>query len=267
MAIQQENIIRRQTIKETQIRHSGIEHWHHRIELALVLEGSYQIRIGSRQRLCQPGDLALIRSGQIHAFQNGPGCRIRICTFDPAVLYGILPEPRFPKSFIPAQALEDAGLTRTVSGLMDDILMESTAQPPLYETLMLTQILRLYTLLLRHFEDDTPQCQSLSQLQQFQVALEYIENHYDENITLSQIAGAINYNPTYVSTLFVNCSGVNFKTYLDSFRIKKAVDLLRSTENTVSDIAAQCGYDNVRTFNNTFRRITGQSPCALRKSF
>ena len=76
----------------------------------------------------------------------------------------------------------------------------------------------------------------------------------------------MNYTPTYVSTLFVSCAGVNFKTYLDNFRVKKAADMLCSTQQTITDIASQCGYDNVRTFNNAFRRVTGQSPSQLRKN-
>ena len=210
MPIQQENIVRRQTIKETEDRHSGIEHWHHRTELALVMEGSYQIRIGKQQWLCLPGDLAVIRSGQIHAFRNGPGCRIRICTFDPAVFYGILSEPRFPKSYISAQALAEMGLSQTVSGILDELLREKAEQPPLCEALMLTQLLRLYTLLLRHFEDDTPQGQPLSQLQQFQTALEYIENHYSENITLSQVAEQCGYTDyVYFSRRFRQITGLS----------------------------------------------------------
>ena len=267
MNVRQENIVRRQTAKETDTRHSGIIHWHHRMEIVMVVKGEYCIRVDKQERLCCPGDLAVIRSGQLHAFQNGPGCRIRIFTFDPAVLYNILPDACFPKVFITAQALEEAGLTRTVHRLLEEVLQEKVHQLPHHEPLMLTQLIQLYTLLMRHFGDNSPMSrQPVSQLRQFQVALEYIEIHYAENITLSQVAGAINYNSTYVSTLFVSCSGVNFKTYLDSFRIKKAVDLLRSTTDTVSDIAARCGYDNVRTFNNTFRRVTGQTPSQLRKS-
>ena len=118
-----------------------------------------------------------------------------------------------------------------------------------------------------HFEDDSATDEkTLARRQQFQLALEFIAEHYARSITLADVAEVINYTPSYVSTLFVSCTGVNFKTYLDHFRVKKAADLLCSTRQTVTDIAIQCGYDNVRTFNNVFRRVTGQSPSQLRKN-
>lgn len=267
MAIHHENILRTQTLKKTDIRHSGIDHWHQRAEFVYILDGECRIRVGKEERLCLPGDLAAVRGGQIHSLRNEPGCVLYISTFDPAFLFHFFPEPRFPQSFIPLELQRAAGLETEISRLFGSICREWTEEAPFYETLMRADILRLYTLLVRHFEDGSPRDeQSLARLRQFQTALEFIAAHYAENITLSDIAGAISYNPTYVSTLFVTCAGVNFKTYLDSYRIKIAVDLLRSTQRTVSDIAAQCGYDNVRTFNNTFRRVTGQSPSQLRRS-
>ena len=95
--------------------------------------------------------------------------------------------------------------------------------------------------------------------------LAYITEHYAENISLADLSATINYNASYISTLFVTYTGVNFKTYLDNFRINLAVELLRSSNQTVADIAAHCGYENIRTFNNTFKRITGTTPSFVRK--
>lgn len=266
MAFYRENIIRKQTIKYTDICHNGFAHWHQRAEFAYILEGEYLAQVGKHQQRCNAGDLVFIRSGEIHSFSNGSGCQIAFCTFDPAILFRLLPEIRFPKSFISAHELFEARLSAEVADLFQKIYWEQQEKQTFFETRMLSNIISLYVLMVRHFEDAVP-CtkQALARLEQFHAALEYIEQHYAENITLSHIAKAISYNSTYVSTLFVSCSGVNFKTYLDNLRIKKAVDMLHLTTLPISDISAQCGYDNVRTFNNVFKRITGQSPSELRK--
>ena len=78
------------------------------------------------------------------------------------------------------------------------------------------------------------------------------------------MAKIINYNPSYVSSLFVSYTVVNFKSYLDSFRINKAVELIKNTNATITDISAQCGYENIRTFNNTFKRVTQMTPTQMR---
>ena len=267
MEIRHENIVYTQTMKIFSQEVRPIAHWHQRAEFMYVLVGQCRIRIGSLERLCVPGDLAVIRSGQIHSLQSPPGCRLYVSTFDPTLLYHFFPELRFPRSFITAQEQAGAGLAEEIARLLGSIYTESSKHEDLYETLMRADILRLYSLLVRHFEE--AECrneQTLVRLQLFQSALEFIADHYAENLSLGDVAQAINYNPTYVSTLFVSCAGVNFKTYLDNFRIKKAVDLLRASRLTVAQVAAQCGCENIRTFNNTFRRVTGQTPSEIRRS-
>lgn len=245
---------------------SGIDHWHRRAELVYVLEGQCQIRNGSLRRLCHAGELAVIRSGEIHSLWCDPGHVIYIATFDPSMYYQFFSAPSFPKPFISARELAAAGLDREIPRLLGEIFCENRDRAPLHDALMRAAMLRLYSLLIRHFEDETLRDEkSLAQLQQFQTAVEFITAHYAERITLADVAGVINYNPSYVSTLFVTCAGVNFKAYLDQFRIKRAVDLLTTTRRTVADIATQCGYDNVRTFNNAFRRVVGRSPSQMRK--
>lgn len=267
MQIYHEKIQFRLTANKSHSPASGFDHWHQRVEFMYVMEGSCLISIGKQKRLCGPGDLAVIRSGEIHSLLSSAKYSMYIFTFDPALFSYFLPESRFPKSFITAEEQISAGLDGEIANLFHEIYREKLVQAPLHEAVMRAGILRLYSLLIRHFEDDSPRDEkSMTRLQQFQTALEFIAEHYAEPITLADIAEVINYTPTYVSTLFVSCAGVNFKTYLDNFRIKKAVDQLCSTRYSVTEIARQCGYDNVRTFNNVFRRITGQTPSQLRKT-
>ena len=267
MPIYHEKIQPNLTVRSSRGPASGFNHWHQRVEFMYIMEGKCQIQIGKQQRLCGPGDLAVIRSGEIHSLLSSSPYLIYIYTFDPALFSYFLPQTRFPRSFISAEEQKSAGLADEIANLFHGIYRETQEQAALYETMIRADMLRLYGFLIRHFEDDSPRdAQSMTRLQQFQTALAFISDHYAEPITLADIAEVINYTPSYASTLFVSCAGVNFKTYLDNFRIKKAVDLLCSTRQTVSEIALQCGYDNVRTFNNAFRRITGQSPSQLRKT-
>lgn len=246
---------------------SCLDHWHQRAEFVYVMEGACSIKVGKQQRLCRQGDVAFIQSGEIHAIWSDTKHLLYVFTFDPAMFYHILPEFLFPRHFISAQDQKKAGLDGEITNLFYEIYREMEAAAPLYEAMMRAGILRLYSLLVRHFEADSPRDEkTLARVQQFQTVLEFIASHYAEHITLADVAEVINYTPSYVSTLFVTFAGVNFKAYLDNFRVKKAADLLCSTHQTVTDIALQCGFENVRTFNNAFRRVTGQAPSRFRKS-
>lgn len=245
----------------------GFDHWHQRVEILYVVDGTYQIQSGGKQLLCGPGDLVVIRSGEIHSVQGESEREIYIVTFDLTMFYRFLPEVCFPKRFISFQEQQQAGVDKEIAFLLEEMFQENSRQDSLYDAFVRAGILRLFSTLIRHFEDISfKEDKNFIRLQQLQSALEYIASHYAEPITLAEVATAIGYTPSYVSTLFVSKIGLNFKTYLDNIRINKAADLLGSTRLTVADVAAQCGFDNVRTFNNAFRRVTGQSPSQFRKN-
>ena len=58
----------------------------------------------------------------------------------------------------------------------------------------------------------------------------------------------------------MNLGGKDFKAYLDTMRINQAAKLLKNTSERITLIAMKCGYDNIRTFNSAFKRITGVTP-------
>lgn len=267
MAVKHEIVQYRWTFQKNYVSGSPFEHWHQRMEFIYVVEGNVRIQIGKECRLCVPGDLAVVRSGEIHFILTEQENWCYIATFDPVMFSPFFSETKFPTHFISAQEQKNAGVERKIKDLFDSMYNEKMVKKPLYETLIQAKLLEIYGLLVRHFEDNlTKDKKTRTRLEQFQTIVEYIEAHYAENITLAEVAEVINYNTAYISKLFVTCAGVNFKTYLDDFRIKIAVKLLNTGNYTVSDVAIQCGYDNVRTFYNAFRRVTGQTPSQFRKA-
>jgi two-component system, response regulator YesN len=72
-------------------------------------------------------------------------------------------------------------------------------------------------------------------------------------------------SPAYFSVLFGREVGETFVEYLTSLRIRKAVELLRSTSLTSSEIAYRIGYQNPRYFYSVFRKVVGQPPNEFRR--
>ena len=245
----------------------GFAHWHQRMELAYVVQGRCEIKIGNKTRIYAPGDLAVIHSGEVHAISDVEESIIYICTFDSQILYQFCSDVKYICNYISADMLAHAGIQEEILKCFEGMFQENSKQDDWSGILLLSNILRLYGLLVRHFEwEPDEQPKNIAKLQRFQETLHYIEENYADNITLEDVAKTINYNPTYVSTLFVAYTGLNFKSYLDSFRINQAVKLMKSNDMTIADISAQCGFANIRTFNNVFRKITGMTPSQLRKT-
>lgn len=95
------------------------------------------------------------------------------------------------------------------------------------------------------------------------VMLEYIENHYHEDIMLVDLAEEINASEKYCSTLFKQAVGENFKTYLNALRIEKAKEILsRNPQLKIGDVAEQVGFNSANTFIRVFSKQMGTTPKA-----
>ena len=97
--------------------------------------------------------------------------------------------------------------------------------------------------------------------------LAYIEENYGEVITVEEAAGLCYYSKSHFMKYFRQYMGLSFVQYLNDYRLSKAAGLLVSTEDSVTDIAQRCGFDNLSYFNRLFRRKYGMTPGRYRMDF
>jgi AraC-like DNA-binding protein len=93
---------------------------------------------------------------------------------------------------------------------------------------------------------------------------QYIEEHFSQNIKLTDIAAETYVSMYYLSHLFKEYTGYSPMNYLSSLRISKAQDLLAYSEYSISEISTIVGYDDLQHFSNAFKKRTGLSPRAYR---
>ncbi|OAS17949.1 helix-turn-helix domain-containing protein [Paenibacillus oryzisoli] len=96
-------------------------------------------------------------------------------------------------------------------------------------------------------------------------ATDYINTHLGDDITLELIADKLGITGTYLSTYFKNKKGVNFSDYINNVRMRKAQELLATTDLKVLDIASMVGYYSVNAFIRKFKKHTGVPPGEYRK--
>lgn len=266
MSVHHEIIKNNYTVRYVGNLPRSVPHWHQRMEFLLVERGSYCVTVMGEDYIGSPGDVFVIRSGQIHYIRsNDPDPAMYICTFNPALLYLSQTSLSFISNYIPRNALENAGLSKELFGLFSQLLEEEKQGRRYADLMNQARIQMLYGMLARHFEEASGLPRALAKLEDFQTVLSYISENYHEPINLETIARQLNYNASYVSSMFVTYTGVNYKLYLDSIRISEASKLLLGTKHSISHISTLCGFENIRTFNNVFRRITGTTPSQFRK--
>lgn len=89
---------------------------------------------------------------------------------------------------------------------------------------------------------------------------EYITGHFSETITLAEAASFVHMNPSYLSKLFKNVTGMTFTEYLNKVRLEEAKRLLNHTDYSIIDIAVACGFSNQSYFTKVFKKYTGTTP-------
>lgn len=99
----------------------------------------------------------------------------------------------------------------------------------------------------------------------FEKVMQYIREHFCEDITLNTVAENVFLSPVYISRLLKEQTGKNYVTLIMELRVEKAVDLLKNTELYVYEVAEQVGYDNLKYFYKVFRKVTGKSPNDYRR--
>ncbi len=95
--------------------------------------------------------------------------------------------------------------------------------------------------------------------------LNYIEQHYKENITLNDVSQIVYMSPSSFSRFFKKTTAKTFINYLNEYRINNVIKLLMSTDDDVQTIGYQCGFVNMPNFYRQFKKQTGYSPNEYRK--
>ncbi len=107
----------------------------------------------------------------------------------------------------------------------------------------------------------------IEKLEKFKAVLNYIDKKYSEKLSLKKIARIAGYEKTYFSSLFKKLFSVSPMQYIIRKRVDKAKMLLRNTNNKLSSISEETGFNDAFHLSKTFKRLTGKPPCEFRKSF
>lgn len=219
-------------------------HFHRAFELVFVEQGQLKLDLDQKTYRLQSGEAAFLFPHQLHAYTVLIPSVITIIMFSPELVghfsthyRNLLPQnPILKIALPPAEQLQFKGLYQKKSFLYG-ICAALTDSTGFYQVSL-------------SGSGQTPLHQILS----------YIESHYQEHCDLAHIAAELGYDYTYLSRMFKKKMGVSFTGYLNQYRIGQACRLLDNTQDPVSSIALQCGYNTIRSFNRNFLKLTGCSP-------
>ena len=94
----------------------------------------------------------------------------------------------------------------------------------------------------------------------------YIREHLNEELGRTELAQLVFLNPDYLSHIFRERAGMPLVDFITAERMKKAKELLTSTDLPIRDVALAVGYANISYFSRQFKRSQGQTPLEFRKT-
>lgn len=244
---------------------SFLAHWHREIEIIYVRSGAVTIHVTDYSFHAAEGDLIICDSGDIHySDERSPGSCLDFVLFDTGIINSHYNYNYFTNPHITKKELEDWHLTEEWRRLLTLLDEELSERDSFYQDIVIAGICGFWYRLLRkmpkHTQKTIMQNRRLSLLTDLQSLLSFMEEHYNDGISLEDAAEIMNFSPSHFSKIFKQFIGVNFVKYLNIIRISQAATLLTTTDHTITDIAFQCGFNNVRSFNRVFKEITNYTP-------
>ena len=235
------------------------EHLHRFYEFIIIIDGEMEVRVGNDVELLHKNECAFIRPNTIHSLES---------THSEHILFIFSGEliPNWDRSH--KNLISESPFFTIKNDNLTEQIKHITTDSNYYEIKgMLYRICGAYdesTLFLpsKRAKSKTPGSSKLL----IEDLLTYIDDNYNEDITLDTLSCAFNYDYTYLSRFIKQETGISFNKYLSQQRVSHACTLLTNTEKSIIEISFACGFNNVRTFNRNFLTIKGVTPTDFRAS-
>lgn len=95
--------------------------------------------------------------------------------------------------------------------------------------------------------------------------IQYLKDNYQQSVSIRDVAAQVHMSERHVSRLFLQSTHKTIKTYLTDLRMNKACQLLLKSDATITEVAQQTGYPDVRYFSTLFRKNFGTTPTDFRE--
>lgn len=253
---------------------------HEFFEMVYIKKGNAVFEISGTSVEIGPNNIIIIKPRQYHKFEvkSQAGCEFIVLNF------GF--ENKFDNQFAEV-SLEDflnfvnkKELGRFISlkvshkneiiNLLNRILKERENPEIGSEFLNYLLVLELFVLISRALKmewENSIKNKSPKLKELIQAAVNYINNNYERDISLTDISKYVFLSTSYFTRAFKEEMGVSPINYLLNVRVERAKELLRETDAKISDIALSVGFSNQQRFNDIFKKYTQKTPLQYRKSF
>ena len=244
-------------------------HWHRECELICVHQGHLRIFLDTREYLLSPGDVCYVAQGVLHS-AHPEDCVYDCLDFDPSAL---LTQTRPARHLLQQLENEETMISPIVTSpvirtCMDELLETVRSQDEGWQLVALSALFRFYGSVVQQklYEPALSTGAGTHRLTHLKSALAYIHQNYQQRITLDELSRISGLTPKYFCRYFRSMVHRTPMDYLNYCRIQNACVLLEQTQQSVTQVAYACGFNDSSYFTRCFKSQTGVTPLSWRKS-
>lgn len=250
-------------------------HWHDEIELIIIKKGQGFVHVDLIGYQIFAGDIIFVLPGKLHSITEDPGHTMEYenILFRKELLISEgedLCANTFLNPLFCGHLLTDCYIHSSLSyyeevqkviGCIDEICSKQMTG---YQLAVKSYLFQFFFIIISNLNKKAPQNAEHKKLDKLKLVIKYVEEHYSEPITLSQMAKLCFYSDSHFMKFFKQQMKESFVSYLNNYRLTIAVRLLTTTQISIIEIANQVGFDNLSYFNRLFKRRYDITPKQMR---
>ena len=226
-------------------------HFHENYELIYVSEGTVDVMINTEKLVLYKDELLLIAPNAVHSLD------VR----ESSVWVGV-----FSRDYIPAFAKENEGIGFSKFSISEDNLeylkkhLFYAGTPKKYTACACLYMVCDECLSRARSYTATTDSDFIGRVTR------YIADNLGSEIDMRSLCDVLGYEYHYFSGLFNSAFGMNFKSFVNMYKIGRACTMLAERTKSITEVCCACGFGSIRSFNRAFQRYIGQSPSQYRES-
>ncbi len=247
-------------------------HFHSAVEVILPLKGEVRVDTEEKSYHVQADEVIIIPTGLSHGLHMGENSARELILYE---LNGIFTMKEFGalRQMLthPIYLQADHPCREVVRDKFFQIIRTNDSGTMLRNLHNYATIMDVYAILGEYYLSTNATAAERNSLNRhlsgedaFNRALEHLNRSYMEDITLDSLADYAGFSRYTLSRMFRQQTGFTFTQYLSKRRIDMASELLSGTRMPVTQVALQCGFNSIATFNRVFREVKGCTPTQYR---
>lgn len=249
-------------------------HYHTHLEIMYIIKGEVKVFLNDKEYMAYENDVVFILPHQIHSFASGWENEICLLHVSHTYLATYLETYRENELENPIISVSDKTKKDVLCSIQSFIFANyPMSSPPIgikisaeynaSQNASVKALLLGYVALLLDGEKWVKK--KPSNIDIARKIIEYCYDHYTENISLYDTANALNVSEHTVTRMFSKIFKCGFRDYINNLRISAVVNMLLTSDAPITEIAFNCGFETLRTFNRVFMSRYNMTPTEFRK--